>query len=129
MKQFTLLIMVTLSLAGTVWAQQTGTTTNSPAYSPPLGGQPVSASPHGTSQISITPDEWQELRAARNAAIQANPDLIAENKKLLERMRALQDKVDALMIKTDPSIAPIIAKFEANRPHLGTPAAPPSAKK
>jgi hypothetical protein len=74
----------------------------------------------------ITPEEWQELRAARNAALQANPDLITEHNKLLERMRALEDKVDAAMIKADPTITPLIAKFESNRPHLGTSATTPA---
>ena len=47
---------------------------------------------------------------ARSAALQANPDLIVENKKLMDRMRALEDKLDAIMIKSNPTIAPIIAR-------------------
>jgi hypothetical protein len=65
--------------------------------------------------MTITPEEWQELRAARSAALQANPDLISQNKKLLDKMRDFEDKVDAAMVKADPNIAPIIAKFEAGR--------------
>ena len=121
MKQLALLFIAGLSLTGTAWAQQAG---SAPASSPP--NLPPGAPPAGTGQIMITPDEWQELRAARSAALQANPDLLARHNKLLERMRALEDKLDAAMIKANPAIAPIIAKFEGNRPHPGTPAPPPT---
>ena len=93
-----------------------------------LPSHPLGATSTGANQIMITPDEWQELRTARSAALQANPDLIVENKKLMDRMRALEDKLDAIMIKSNPTIAPIIAKFEANRPHPGMPAGSPPAK-
>jgi hypothetical protein len=105
MKRLTLLLGTVLSLAGTAWAQ-----TTLPANHLPPGGQ-----------VTITPEEWQELRAARAAAIKANPSFIAENAKLLARMRALEDKLDAAMIKADPTITPVIAKFEANRPRPGAP--------
>jgi len=86
-----------------------------------------------TNADAITPEEWQQLRTARSAALQANPDLLTNHQKLIEKMRALDDKIDAAMIKTDPTIAPIIAKFEANRPRphpLVTPPVPvmPSKK-
>ena len=58
----------------------------------------------------LTPEEQQELRAARKAAMDANPDLAAEQK-------ALQDKINAAMIKADPKVAPIIAKLEAAHQH------------
>jgi hypothetical protein len=64
---------------------------------------------------TITPEEWQELRAARLAAIQANPDLSANQAKLVARMKAFEDKVDAAMVKQDPNMAAIIDKVEAGR--------------
>ena len=123
MKRLSLLLFVGLSLAGTTWAQQAGSTHNLPSGAPPAGA----------SKTTITPEEWQELRAAHTAALQANPDLTAEHTKLMERMRTFEDKLDAAMIKINPAIAPIIAKFEVNRPHPGAPAgsppaAPPAAK-
>jgi hypothetical protein len=118
MKQSVLLFFVALSMAGTAWAQQAEPTHNLPPGAPPA--------PAGLSQIAITPNEWQELRAARSAAIQANPDLVAADKKLRERMRAFEDKVDAAMFKANPSIAPLIAKFEAGRQRPGMPAGSPS---
>jgi len=131
MKQLALLIVV-LFLAPTVWAQQAVSNTTSPSH--PFSGAPPSGVPStATNQIMITPAEWQELSAARTAAFQANPDLAAENRKLSEKMRALMDKINAAMVKADPTIGPIIAKLEANRPHPGAPAStlpspPPPAK-
>jgi len=123
MKQLALLIVV-LSLAPTAWAQQAVSNTTFPIH-PPSGAPPPGVPSTGANQITITPAEWQELSAARTAAFQANPDLLAENRKLSEKMRALMDKINAAMVKADPTIAPIIAKLEANRPHPGTPASSP----
>jgi hypothetical protein len=110
MKRLTLLLIAALSLAGITWAQQPGSNPSA---------QPPGALPGGASRPTITPEEWQELRAAHAAALKANPDVVAENKKLLERMSALEQKLNAAMVKADPSVAPIIAKFEANRLHPG----------
>ena len=128
MKRLTLFFIAGLTMVATSSAQQTGSTPPMASPSSFASGSPSVVA----GQITISPDEWQELRTARSAALQANPDLIAENKKLMERMRTLENKVDAAMIKADPSLAPIIAKFEANRPHPGTPApsttnSPPTA--
>jgi len=69
--------------------------------------------------------DFQRLRAARDAVFQANPGLQAKNAKLIEEMRALQDKIDAAMIKADPTIAPLLSRFEGGRPHpVNTPATP-----
>jgi len=123
MKQLALFIVV-LSLAPTAWAQQASNTTlpihPSPGATP---GVPISEA----NQIMITPAEWQELSAARTAAFQANPDLVAENRKLSEKMRDVMDKINAAMVKADPTIGPIIAKLEANRPHPGAPVGSPPA--
>ena len=90
----------------------------------------------GVDQFTITPDELMELHTARSAAINAHPELIAENQKLMDKMHALNDKIDAAMIKIDPGVAPIIAKVEANRnrqplrmrPPTPPPANPPPVK-
>ncbi|HUB66025.1 MAG TPA: hypothetical protein VL981_00910 [Candidatus Methylacidiphilales bacterium] len=115
MKRLLLFSLLILPLAGTAWAQQPA-----PASAPPPG-----APPGGAGQITITQQEWQELRAARAAALQANPGLQAKNAKLIEEMRALQDKIDAAMIKADPTIAPLLSRFEGGRPHPVSPAAAP----
>jgi hypothetical protein len=116
MKRGTLLFIVSLALAGSALAQQAGSPSNLTPGAPPTEAN----------QITITPDEWQELRAARSAALQANPDFVKKHNKLLERLRTLEDKLDAAMIKADPAIAPMIAKFEANRTHPGAPVSAPS---
>ena len=79
--------------------------------------------------MMFTSEELQELHAARSAAINAHPDLIADMEKLMGRMRALNDKIDAAMIKADPGIVPILAKVEANRNRQppGVHPTPPSA--
>ncbi len=109
MKRLALLSIVTVLLGGSAGAQQSGAT-SSPSHNPP-----VSTIPAKSSQVTITPEEWQELRGARAVALRTNPNLIAENKKLMDRMRAFEDKVDAAMVKANPTIAPLIAKFEAGR--------------
>jgi hypothetical protein len=58
----------------------------------------------------LTPEEHQELMNAHKAAMDANPDLVAEQK-------ALQDKINAAMIKADPKVEPILAKLEAAHKH------------
>ncbi len=80
------------------------------AQSPKTGSPPTAAN-----AINFTPSEWQELSAARNAALQANPDLVADNKKLMDRMSAIQTELDAAVLKNDPSLAPTMAKIEAQR--------------
>jgi hypothetical protein len=60
----------------------------------------------------LTPEERQELMAARQKAMADNPDLAAQ-------MKALQDKINQAMIKADPKVAPIIAKMEAARQQHG----------
>jgi|HubBroStandDraft_1064217.scaffolds.fasta_scaffold581016_1 hypothetical protein len=118
MKPLALLLIVALSATATAWAQPA-----SPTSTPPPGTPAA-----GANQPTLTPQEWQELRAARAAALQANPNLLAENQKLIARMRALQDKLDAVMIKADPTLAPIIAKFEGGRPHPMPPPTAPAEK-
>jgi hypothetical protein len=64
---------------------------------------------------TVTAAEWQELRAARSKAMQANPDLVAEAKKLQDKMRAYQGTLDADIVKSNPQVKPLITKFESGR--------------
>jgi hypothetical protein len=64
---------------------------------------------------TISAAEWQELRAARSKAMQANPDLVAEAKK-----RAYQGTLDADMVKSNPQVKPLITKFESGRPTVAS---------
>jgi hypothetical protein len=65
----------------------------------------------------LTPEEMQELHAAHDAALKANPDLAAEDKELRDKMHAHEKKVDDAMIKADPKVAPLIEKIEKERMH------------
>jgi hypothetical protein len=47
--------------------------------------------------------------------MQANPDLVAEAKKLQDKMRAYQGTLDADMVKSNPQVKPLITKFESGR--------------
>ena len=69
----------------------------------------------------LTPEDRQELMAARQEAMQANPDLA-------DQMKALQQKINAAMIKADPKVAPIIAKVEAARQNHEGGGPPPNGK-
>jgi hypothetical protein len=79
---------------------------------------------------TLSPDEWQELRMARMAALKANPELITKAVQLSEKLRQFEQKLNAAMLKTDPNIAPVLAKFAANRlaaPH-SIPQPPPKSQ-
>lgn len=64
-----------------------------------------------TGSTTLTPDEWQELRTARAAALKANPQLVKKNAELSAKLREFQQKLDAAMLKTDPSLAPYLASY------------------
>jgi len=57
--------------------------------------------------------------------MQSNPALLTGNKAIGDQMRDFQTKLDAAMIKIDPSIAPIIAQFQNDRKVAASPAPPP----
>jgi len=79
---------------------------------------------------NLTPEERDELMAAHQAALAANPNLDMESKDLQEKQKALQEKIKAEMIKADPKVAPIIEKLEAaHQHHEGGPGASPSEGK
>jgi hypothetical protein len=89
---------------------------NAPVTSAALGNPAANTpaqAPHPAAFVS--PSEFQQLRAARDAVLQANPDLAGEYKQIITDMQAQQDKFDAAMIKADPKVAPIVAKLVALR--------------
>jgi 2-oxo-4-hydroxy-4-carboxy--5-ureidoimidazoline (OHCU) decarboxylase len=55
--------------------------------------------------------DWQKIRAARAAALQANPDLVSSQKALKDKKEALDAKVDATLVKADPSLAGLVGKL------------------
>jgi hypothetical protein len=70
------------------------------------------------------------LHQAHDAALQANPDLAAQEKQLREQTDALHKQIEAAMVKIDPNVAPLIAKMDADRKkhgdHNGPPPPPPA---
>jgi hypothetical protein len=80
--------------------------------------KPLTPPPHPS---LVSPIEWQRLRTARAAALQANPDLAAEYKQIIDDMQTEETKFDAAMIKADPKVAPIVAKLAALRQRNGPP--------
>jgi hypothetical protein len=78
---------------------------------------------------TMSPAEWQELRTARMAALKANPELITKSTQLSEKLRQFEQKLNVAMLKTDPKIATVLAKFAANRPPTSNPTSiPPPSK-
>ncbi len=65
----------------------------------------------------LTDAERQELMAAHDAAMKADPSLEAEQKDLAEKQQALRKKTDDAMIKADPKVEPILAKLKASHHH------------
>jgi hypothetical protein len=76
------------------------------AQKPPSGQLPPNVT---------TMSEWQEFRAARDKTLQDNPDLAAEYQALQDAMKKQQESIEEAMAKTDPTVAPILAKLEWQR--------------
>lgn len=72
--------------------------------------------PHGHHDM-LTKDEWTQLKKDREAVFAANPDLKTEEENLHEQMHQHMDKVDAAILKQDPSAAPILAKLKEHHHH------------
>jgi hypothetical protein len=88
----------------------------------------------------LTDAQKQELKAAHDAAVTADPTLGTEEEANRDAMKqahesgtpptddqkaawhAFRDKMDAAMIKADPNVAPIIAEIKAH--HHGGPGGP-----
>jgi hypothetical protein len=121
MKRTLLLLALGAFIAVPAMAQQPPTnSTNAPSHVHSPGGGHM-----GGPMAGLTPEERQEVMAARQAAFQADPSLQAEQE-------ALQQKIDAAMVAADPKVAPILAKMEANRKMQGQgggPGGPPPGNK
>jgi hypothetical protein len=78
-----------------------------------------------SSNYTLTPREWQELRIARQAAFKANPDFATQATELTTRMRAFEAKLNAAIIKIDPQTKLTVDRLEG--PQIkAVPAASPS---
>ncbi len=132
------LLVLGIGLFGLGWVSHGGAGKAPPTVSPSSNAQtagsasvipaansqaPAAAQPHQAPFVSQ--DEFRQLQSARDAALQANPDLAAEYKQIISDMQAQQVKFDAALIKADPKVAPVVAKLVALRQING--AHPPSA--
>jgi hypothetical protein len=128
------IVVAGVGLFGLRWANhggvnQASATSPSSASTPVTNAAPgnpaANTSPPAPHPALVSPSEFQQLRAAREAALQANPDLAAEYKQIINDMQIQQAKFDAAMIKADPKVAPIVAKLVALRQLNGGHAASP----
>ena len=108
MKRSFLLLAMGVLLSVPVLAQSQGGAAGAPPANPPHNKDGAPPGGGGGHMGGLSPEERQELMSARKAAMDANPDLAAEQK-------ALQEKINAAMIKADPKVAPLIAKMDAAR--------------
>ena len=122
MKRTLLLLTLGAVLACPASFAQAESPTNAPSQTPPPGGPPHDG------RGGLTEEEKQELHAAHDAAIKADPSLDTEGKALKEQMEAYNKKLHAAMVKADPKVEPILAKLDASRGHHGGPDGPPPAK-
>jgi len=83
-----------------------------PKPSPVQTGIPLRPNGPPLNPNAVTAQEWQELLAARTAALQANPDLMSNANEISQKMRDFQQRLNAAVIKTNPSLAPFIAMME-----------------
>jgi hypothetical protein len=111
--------------------------TNAP---PPPSGPPPGEGPggHHDHMGFLTDAEKQELKAAHDAAIAADPSLKTEEDALKAShqpgtpptdadkaaWKAFHEKMSAAMIKADPNVAPILEKLKAHHHHDGPPPPP-----
>ena len=53
----------------------------------------------------------EQVQDEHAAVLDANPGLQDQARQISEKMHAFQEKLNAAMVKTDPSIAPLVAKL------------------
>lgn len=83
-----------------------------PAPSPsPSGGWHWRAHRMGHAWKSLSTEEQQKLKTARQAT-RNNPEVVAAKTKLKAEMRAFHETQKAAMLKSDPTLAPIMEKLE-----------------
>jgi Spy/CpxP family protein refolding chaperone len=112
MKSSLLIASLALCLTGSVWLKADDTDSSPP---PPDDGG------HHHFGGDLSHDDWAKLKAAHEAAIQANPDLAAEEKQLHEMQKDYMQKMHDAMVKADPSVEPILEKMHH---HHGPPPPP-----
>ncbi len=108
-----------LSLTGMTAIFADDSTSSTPPPPPPGGGH---------HEMGLTADERAQLKKDRDAAFAANPDLKTEEQNLRQQEKEHMDKVDAAILKEDPSAKPILDKLKAGHRHHGPPPgdAPPA---
>jgi hypothetical protein len=60
---------------------------------------------------SLSPEERQKLKSARETA-KNNPAVIEAHKKLVAERKAYGETLSSAMLKSDPSLAPVLEKFK-----------------
>jgi hypothetical protein len=113
MKSLLLLSVLSLCLTGPVLAQSDDTS-DAPTTT---DSSTTHRHHHGKGGAGLTKAEWQELKAARDSALQANPDLKTEEAQLRQEKKAHRQKMHDAMIKADPNVEPILAKLKAADRH------------
>ncbi len=111
MKSTLLVTTLGLCLTSAVWLKADDDSSSTPPPPPSDGGGPGGGGEHHHG-MGMPKEDMDKLKAAHDAALQANPDLAAQEKALHEQMEALHQKIKDAMLKTDPSIAPILEKME-----------------
>ena len=97
-------------------------------------GSPQSSSSPSTKatpakQISLSANDWQELRVTRSAALKADPDLPQQTSQLREKVYHFEQKLSAAMLEADPKIAPLLASFSSDWKPAEFPVPPNDANK
>src|ERR1700677_539675 len=117
-----LLLQLTLASAFVLpaLAQPAPVTNAAPAvpFPSPKPQQPAAFSVVNNPNV-ITPAEWQELNGARQKAMNNNPALMAKSVALSRQMHDFMDKLNAAILQTDPTVAPVIARMQGHRPGPG----------
>jgi hypothetical protein len=74
---------------------------------------PSSGSVPAARGAPLTVEDLKEIQAARQMALQKHPDFARKSVALAQKMTALQETLDAEMIKHDPSTAAVISRLKA----------------
>jgi hypothetical protein len=118
-----LLAALGLCLTSAAWVKADDDSNSTPPTPPSDGGGgPGGEHHHGFANK----EDMDKLKAAHEAALQANPDLAAQEKSLHEQQEALHKKIEEAMLKADPSIAPILEKMK--KFHHGPPPGGPGGQ-
>lgn len=109
-KRITLLsvTMMALSLPLESRAQETASNNTVPAEQAPPPG------PHGP-MAGLSEQERAQLKAAHDKAIQQNPSVEQALKEAHQSMEKARKALREAMVAADPSIAPILEKFESRK--------------